>query len=335
MNSNVVQFPITMADPQISTLQSIGAAYLAAWQTQHYAFLPALHQLLERHAKFFIKRVEEFHRNAERISATIRSNDLDEIIEDIQGLDDPADIAEYLTVGEDAIASIADALGKQMTALRLVLIDVAALGVYDVSRDLRRYQGELDKLDQDHPARTAELQAREAELVRLDEAIKVLEAANLQALFAGSIPSAQQLKDAASTIAAGGVSVEAVENALKQIGEMIGNALEGLRYSRILDQRRDVQKAVDELNATLRAMEQSRRDTQAYCERLGDYALLVEQREQWQAGFNQIVQQLVPVERQLGGYQVKSVASLLAVQPQISDLHAFSRKVLADFRPGQ
>lgn len=335
MNSNVVHFPVTWADPQVQTLQGINTAYMTAWQRQHYAFLPALHQSLERHARFFIKSVEVFHLHAGRVSTSISAGNLNDIIENVEALDDPLDIAEYLEVGEDALSSIKAALTTQLKALRLVLIDIAALGVYDVSRDLSRYQTELAKLDVDQPARASELHARETQLASLDESIKVLEAANVEALFMGSLPSSQQIKDAAAMIASGGVSVEAVENALKQIGELIGNVLEGMRYSRILEQRRDLQKAVDELNTTLKNMEQSRRDTQACCDRLGDYPPLVAQRDQWRAGFNLIVQQLEPVERQLAGYQVKSVDALLAVQPLIGDLHTYSRKVLADFRPGQ
>lgn len=335
MNSNVLQFPMAWEDPQVQTLQSINSAFMTAWQRQHYAFLPPLHQSLERHARFFIKSVEAFHLHAGHVSVTISANNLHDIIENAQALDDPQDIAEYLEVGQDAISSIKAILAAQMKALRLVLTDVAALGVYDVSRDLSRYQAELAKLDKDQPARERELKALEAHLASLDESIKVLEAANVEALFKGSVPSSQQVKDAAAMIASGGVTVEAVENALKQIGELIGNALEGMRYSRILEQRRDMQKTVNEFAASLVAIEQSKVQTQGYCDRLAEYPPLVAQREQWRAAFNQIVQQLGAVERQLNGYQVKTLESLLAVQPLIGDLHAYSRKVLADFRPGQ
>lgn len=335
MNSNVLQFPMTWEDPQVQTLQGINSAFMTAWQRQHYAFLPPLHQSLERHARFFIKSVEAFHLHAGHVSATISVNDLNEIIENAEALDDPQDIAEYLQVGQDAVSSIKATLATQMKALRLVLTDIAALGVYDVSRDLSRYQAELAKLDKDQPARASELHALQAQLASLDESIKVLEAANLEALFKGSVPSSQQIRDTAAVIAAGGITVEAVENALKQIGELIGNALEGMRYSRILEQRRDMQKTVNELAASLVAIEQSKGQTQAYCDRLAEYSPLVAQREQWRVAFNQSVQQLGAVERQLNGFQVKTVASLLALQPLIGDLHAYSRKVLADFRPGQ
>lgn len=335
MNSNVLQFPTTWDDPQVQALQGINLAFMTVWQRQHYAFLPQLHQWLERHARFFIKSVEAFHRHAGHVSATINVNDLNEIIANAEALDDPQDIAEYVEVGQDAISSIKATLATQMKALRLVLTDIAALGVYDVSRDLSRYQAELAKLDKDQPARASESHALQVQLASLDESIKVLEAANLEALFKGSVPSSQQIRDAAAMIAAGGVTVEAVEHALKQIGELIGNVLEGMRYSRILEQRRDLQKTVNEAVAALKAMEQSQAQTQAYCDRLAEYPPLIAQREQWYAAFNQIVQQLGALERQLNGYQVNTLESLLAVQPLIGDLHAYSRKVLADFRPGQ
>lgn len=334
MNSNVVQFPVTLTDPQISLLQSIGATYLAVWHKQTYAFLPRLHEMLERQAKFFIRNVEGFRDNALLVRTKIESSGLSDIIENIKGLEDPEDVAEYLNAGEDVISSITTALSRKTGALKRVLIDVGALGVYDVSRDLTRYQDELAKLEKDQPARTRELEAHEGKLADLNASIKVLEAANLEALFAGSVPSSQQIKDAAAMIASGGVSVEAVENAIKQIGELIGNVLEGMRYSMILDQRRDLQKIISELNTTLREMDKKKGDTQNYCDRLGEYASLAEQREQWRAAFDKIVQQLVPVERQFAAYQITSLESLMAVQSSISDLHAFVRKVLDDFRAG-
>lgn len=335
MTSTVLNFPVTLADPQIKTLQRIGSAYLTAWQTQHYAFLPPLHELLGRHGKLLTESVEGFHAHAQRIHTWIRAGDLNQIIKDIEALDDPLDIAEYLEVGQDALVSIADALGKQMAALKRVLVDLGALGVYNASRDLTRYQGELAKLASDQLARASEVARREAELASLDAAIKVLEAANVEAIFTGSVPSTQQIKDAAAVIASGGVTVEAVENALKQIGDLIGNALEGMRYSRILDQRRDLQKTLDELHADVRAMERRQRDTQSNCERLAEYPALVTQREQGRLLFSQIIDQLGPVLRQLSGYQVQTVASLLAVHPLVVELHAYARKVLADFSPGQ
>lgn len=335
MNSNVLHFPITWTDPQILTLQRIGAAYLTVWQKQHYAFVPALHELLERHAKFFIKHVEEFHANAVGTHARIKAGDLDQLAHDIDPDGDPLDIAEYLEVAQDAVVSIADSLGRQMAHLKVALRDIAALSAYDISRDVSRYESELAKLARDQPVRESELQARQAELASLDEAIKVLEAARIEANFQGSIPSLKELQDAASLIASGGVSVEAVENALKKIGELIGGLMEGMRYTRILDQRRDRQKAVDALQADLRSMERQQRDTQQYCARLAEYPPLVKQREQWHAAFNQLVKQLEPVCQYLATYRITSVQLLLAVLSLIDELADYTRKVLADFRPGQ
>lgn len=334
MNSNVVQFPVSLKDPQVQALQGISSAYMKAWQTQYYSFLPPLHELLERHARFFIKSVEAFHLHAGRISSTINAGSLSDIIENIEALDDPLDIAEYLEVGQDALVSIAAALSKQVAALKNMFTDLNALGVYSVSRDLTRYQDVLARLGTDQPARTRELHAKEGQLAGLDESIKVLEAANVEALFKGNIPTSQQIKEAAAMIASGGVTVEAVERALKQIGDLIGNVLEGMRYSGILEQRRALQKTVDDLNADLRAMEKLQCDTQSYCERLAEYSTLVTQRDEWRTLFNQIIEQLEPVLRQLAGYQVKTLVSLIEVHPLIEQLYAYARKVLADFTPG-
>lgn len=335
MNSNVLQFPVTWTDPQIKALQRIGATYLATWHKQRYAFLPRLHELLERHARLFIKSVEDFHSNAERVSSRIRAGALDQLAQDIDPDDDPLDIAEYLEVAQDAVVEIAGALSRQMDQLKSALRDTAALGVYDTTRDASRYKDELAKLERDQPARESELQARQAELASLDEAIGVLQAARIDQTFQGQLPTAQQLKEAASLIASGGVSVEAVENALKRIGELIGTVLEGMRYTAILDQRRDRQKAVDGVLADLRSMEKQKRDTQDYCARLAEYPSLVEQREEWRAAFNQIVEQLEPVCKHLVGYRITTVQALSAVLSLIDQLATYKRKVLSDFSPGQ
>lgn len=335
MTNNIVQLPISWNDPDIEMLQRVGSEYLNAWHKQRYAFLPQLHELLERHARFFIASVEKLHSNAERVRVTIRASNLRDIAQDISPNDPVEDVAEYFELAQEAVSDVAKVLRNQVNHLSQALRDGNALSLYDVSRDKVRLQGELDKLAKDQSIYANDLEARQADLASMDEAIKVLEAARVESSFQGLLPTAQQLKDAAAVIAAGGVTVEAVEGALKKVSALIGAALEGMRYSAILDQRRTLQRTVGELEVTLRGLEQRKRVTEERIGGLEAYPQLVQQRSQWIAGFDRIARQLEPVFQQLNGVKINELQVLLAIEQLIDGLHAYKNRIIADFRPGR
>jgi len=334
MNQTIMNMPAAWADPGIDRIAKAGNDYLRAWQQQQFAFLPVLHESIERHARFFTGNVEAFNRNAGHVRAAINASDLALIAQEISEDDDPLDIADYLEVAQDAIGGIAAKLRDQVQHLQQVEREVVGLSVYDVSRDRARYGNELDKLARDRQIQADELAARQADLERLDEAIKVLEDGRVEELFLGSLPSAQELQAAASLIAAGGVSVAAVESALNRISQIIGAAMEGMRYAAVLDQRRTLNRRLADMQVALRTLEQRRQQTETWCARLDEYPQLTAHREQGLAAFTRLVDQLQPVWRQLAGFKVTSVRDLEAVQQLVEALADYQKKVTSAYAAG-
>ncbi|MFV0927522.1 alpha-xenorhabdolysin family binary toxin subunit B [Pseudomonas palmensis] len=332
--SNILQFPLGWDDPQFDRVLRAGAAYLKAAQDSRYAFLPLLHERVERNARCLDDNLQQLMRHADRIIIAIKSNDLGGLEKDIDPNDDPEDIAQYLEVAQDAIGEIAVKLNDQLGQLRTATAQITAIPVYDSSADKARYQGELDRLAANSKACEDELAVRREALASLDEAIKVLEAAKVESTFGGLLPTTEQLKAAAGVIATGGLSVEAVQGALKKIGEIIGAAMEGMRYATMLEQRRGMQKQHDELQLQLTAMARDKTRLQAQCQHLEAYAELVTSREQWLAGIRRIAVQLKPVWDRLIACSIDDVQALRAVSELVEALKAYKKKIKAEYVAG-
>ncbi|MBV6286256.1 alpha-xenorhabdolysin family binary toxin subunit B [Pseudomonas aegrilactucae] len=332
--SNLLQFPLGWDDPQFDRVLRAGTAYLAAYQDSRYAFLPLLHERVERHARCFDDNLKQLMRHVDRIIVAIKSNDLSELVQEIDPNDDPEDIAQYLEVAQDAVGEIAAKLNDQLGQLGTALVQITAIPPYDPSVETTRYQRELDKLAADRQGCERELAARGEALAGLDEAIKVLEAAKVESTFSGLLPTTGQLKAAADMIAAGGVSVEAVQSALKRIGEIIGAAMEGMRYAALLEQRRGLQKNHDELQVQLTAMARDRTRIETQRQHLEAYADLITSREEWQAGIKRIAVQLKPVWDRLAASSIDDVQALKKVNELIYALKAYKKKMKADYTAG-
>ena len=134
--------------------------------------------------------------------------------------------------------------------------------------------------------------------------------------------------------ATGGLSVEAVQGALKKIGEIIGAAMEGMRYATMLEQRRGMQKQHDELQLQLTAMARDKTRLQAQCQHLEAYAELVTSREQWLAGIRRIAVQLKPVWDRLIACSIDDVQALRAVSELVEALKAYKKKIKAEYVAG-
>lgn len=84
MNDNVVALSASLNVPDMDKILSVVSAYSAFWEQRRFGFLPLLHESVERHYKGMQRYVDGLAKNSEVLAVTIKSYQLDELIDDFR-----------------------------------------------------------------------------------------------------------------------------------------------------------------------------------------------------------------------------------------------------------
>ncbi|MNN42104.1 hypothetical protein D3C81_1562610 [compost metagenome] len=112
----------------------------------------------------------------------------------------------------------------------------------------------------------------------------------------------------------------------------MGGIQEGMRYSKLQEQRRALRAQVNEKVAEQREREQRANQLKSYLKSLSEYAPLIETRLEWLAEKNQIRVKLEIVRNQLRSLKLKGIESAQSLNKLLVALIAYLRHVVDEFK---
>ncbi|PJY95169.1 alpha-xenorhabdolysin family binary toxin subunit B [Pseudomonas donghuensis] len=333
MNDNVVALSASLNVPDMDKILSVVSAYSAFWEQRRFGFLPLLHESVERHYKGMQRYVDGLAKNSEVLAVTIKSYQLDELIDDFrEASGDPEEeefFLEELQISKNKIAAELDVVvSGVMTATK----SIASLPVYDASRDQASYLETQERLASRLQALTDTLNGKRENLVELEKAIGVFEANGIEQLFQGKLPTVEQLQGLVAQGATTAGAAVAVEQALEALGKLMEGVQQGMQYSRLQDQRRALRTEVNELIAEQREKEQRATQVKGYLQALVEYSVLKPKRLEWLAEKQKIHVQLETVASQLRRIELDSFEGALAFNQLLKQLLAYVQHIVFQFR---
>ncbi|MDD1015850.1 alpha-xenorhabdolysin family binary toxin subunit B [Pseudomonas rubra] len=335
MNDNVValNLNVELKAPDMDVLLAPVSAYAALWAQRTFAFLPLLHESIERHYKGFQKYVDSLAKNAEVLAVTIKSHQLDALLDELrESQEDPEEQEFYLEELQTSKNKIATALDAVVSGVMTASKSIGSLPVYDVARDQARYLETHERLAISLQALAVTLSAKRENLAELENAISVFEANGIEKLFEGKLPTVEQLQGLVAQGSTTAGAAAAVEQALAALAKLMDGVQQGMRYSRLQDQRRALRAEANELIAEQREKEQRAKQVQANLQSLSEYSALYPKRQGWLAEKQQIRVQLETLANQMRRMNLNSYAKAQLLNRLLKQLVSYLQDVVLKFR---
>ncbi|MFK0089385.1 alpha-xenorhabdolysin family binary toxin subunit B [Pseudomonas sp. NPDC090755] len=333
MNDNVVTLNTGLKAPNIDVLLAAVSAYSTLWEQRALAFLPLLHESVERHCKGFRHYVDSLAKNAEVLAVTIRSHRIDELLEEIRdSQEDPEEQEFFLEELQTSKNKIATALDVVVSGVTTASKAIASLPVYDASRDQASYLETQERLASKLQALTDTLNGKRENLAELEKAIGVFEANGIEQLFQGKLPTVEQLQGLVAQGATTAGAAVAIEQALEALGKLMEGVQQGIQYSRLQDQRRALRAEVSELIVELRETEQRAKQVQANLQALSEYSALSPMRQEWLAEMRKIRVQLETLGNELRRMKLNSFEQGQSFNQRLSELVGYVQDIVVKIR---
>ncbi|MBA1203412.1 alpha-xenorhabdolysin family binary toxin subunit B [Pseudomonas capeferrum] len=276
------------AQPETLDLSKVLAAtnaYTQVWQQGTFKFLPVLQESLERHMKLFLNCRQNMAHNALRVVAQLRSEPLRDLLEILQQEgDDP----EILGIAQDTLDGILRKLREQVAHLACEQRALSSLPFYDATSGKTHLTGGLVAQRESQRQVALLLEHEQQKLTALEQSLTTLEANGIETRFEGVVPSLEQL----SALAAPGgevvVTAQAVSKAVEELKTLLGDLVEGMRYSQLQKERRSRRNRVRDLRKQLDEVSGAIKQGQNNLESLDALPELLERRNEWTSGLERV-----------------------------------------------
>ena len=333
MNDNVIALHTALQTPDMAKVLAAASAYSGFWERRTFDFLPLLHTSIERHYKGFHRYVEELAKNSEILAVTIKSEDIEILLKDLQtNMGEPDEEEFLLEEIQRSADNIVKKLDVMLSGVETATKSIASLPVYDANRDRTSYLEAQQQVASSLQALTNMLSSKRNELAALEKAIEVFEANGIEKLFEGKLPTIGQVQAMVATGATTAGAAVAIEQAVEALNKLMGGIQEGMRYSKLQEQRRALRAQVNEKVAEQREREQRANQLKSYLKSLSEYAPLIETRLEWLAEKNQIRVKLEIVRNQLRSLKLKGIESAQSLNKLLVALIAYLRHVVDEFK---
>ncbi|WP_191830919.1 alpha-xenorhabdolysin family binary toxin subunit B [Pseudomonas fluorescens] len=333
MNDNVIALHTALQTPDMAKVLAAASAYSGFWERRTFDFLPLLHTSIERHYKGFHRYVEELAKNSEILAVTIKSEDIEILLKDLQANMGEPDEEEFLLEEiQRSTDNIVKKLDVMLSGVETATKSITSLPVYDANRDRTSYLEAQQQVASSLQALTNMLSSKRNELAALEKAIEVFEANGIEKLFEGKLPTIGQVQAMVATGATTAGAAVAIEQAAEALNKLMGGIQEGMRYSKLQEQRRALRAQVNEKVVEQREREQRANQLKSYLKSLSEYAPLIETRLEWLAEKNQIRVKLEIVRNQLRSLKLKGIESAHSLNKLLMALIAYLRHVVDEFK---
>lgn len=330
MNDKISVLPTRANPPELGNVLGATRGFTEAWQRGELKFQPVIHESLERHMKLFINCAEQMARNAQRVVAEISSEPLRDILDVLEEGDDE----EMLAIAGEVAETVRSLLGTQVAHLGKEQQALGTLAALAWARDEQRLLKQQQDQASLHSQVSAEHDREKHNQATIEQAIATLEAHGLQTRFGGVVPSAQDLAKLAVPGGEAAAIADAVNKAVEQLQTLLGDAVEGMRYAQLQQERRAARERVAQLARHVREIDQRQLVSSAQLAALQTLPRLHEQRTEWDAGINAVRQALATFVPRIGSAAPSSVAQVQALDDIFKQLLAYQRKLLEQHRRG-
>ncbi|MNP28939.1 hypothetical protein D3C76_1219430 [compost metagenome] len=228
--------------------------------------------------------------------------------------------------------NIVKKLDVMLSGVETATKSITSLPVYDANRDRTSYLEAQQQVASSLQALTNMLSSKRNELAALEKAIEVFEANGIEKLFEGKLPTIGQVQAMVATGATTAGAAVAIEQAVEALSKLMGGIQEGMRYSKLQEQRRALRAQVNEKVAEQREREQRANQLKSYLKSLSEYAPLIETRLEWLAEKNQIRVKLEIARNQLRSLKLKGIESAQSLNKLLVALIAYLRHVVDEFK---
>ncbi|RWU22390.1 hypothetical protein DM813_14535 [Pseudomonas alkylphenolica] len=333
MKDNVVSLHTRLRTPEMTKILSVASAYSGYWEKRTFDFLPLLHASVERHYKGILRCVEYFAKNSEVLAVSIKSENIELLLNDLKASAGDAEEEEFLLEEiQRSLANIGNKLDVLLSGVETATKSISSLPVYDASRDHTNYQATRTQLADRLQAISTALTDKRAELAELERVIGVFEANGVEKAFEGKLPTVEQVQALAASGATPAGAALAVEQAVEALNKLLSGVQEVKQYSQLQGRRRALQTEVNELVAEQREQEKRGAQIESYLNALSEYSPLVEKRLEWLAEKNQIRAHLTTVRNQLRNNDLKGAESVEGVNKLLAELLIYVRHIVAEFK---
>lgn len=293
MNDNVVVLDTPLQKPDMTKILAAISAYNAFWEKRTFDFLPLLHESIERHRKGFLQCFEEFSKNSDVLAVTMKSEGIEGFLNKFkEAMDDPEEKEFYLEEIQNSAKKIVDKLNVLLSGVENAKKSIASLPVYDAERDKLSFVETLEGVTNTLQLLNDALTTKRSEMEELEKAIDVFELNGIESQFEGQLPSVEQIQGlVAQGVTTAGAAV-AIEQALEVVSKILGGIEQGMRYSRLQEQRRALKKQVQEMDDQQRDQQQKESKLNGQIKLLEEYEPLAGLRAQWLAEKNKILAQM-------------------------------------------
>lgn len=311
--------------PDLSKVIAATHAYTRMWQQGTFKFLPLLQESLERHMKLLLNCNQNMTRNALRVVAELRPQPLRDLLD---MLEDEGDDPEILSIAQETLDGMLKKLSEQVSHLVAEQRALASLPIYDVSASRNRLTNAMQAQQSNHGQMTALLESEQQQLAALEQALATLEANGIETRFDGVVPSLEQLKTLAVPGGEAVAAAQAISKAVEELKTLIGDLVEGMRYSQLQSERRikrshvrDLRKQVDELARTVK-------QGQDNLNSLGAVPELEAHRGEWATGLNRVRAALEGFYAQFKHQRLQSGEHVRQIDASLQGLLAYEYELL-------
>lgn len=331
--NNVAMLRSALPTPNMEKVLAAVSAYSVFWEKRTFAFLPLLHELIDRHYQGFIKYTGELEKNSEVLAVGIRSEDVGSLLKDLKASSGNSDDEEFLFEElQNSANNVGTKLNALLTGVVTALNAIASLPGYEVNRDRDNYLQTQEQLSNALPALNVQLEGKRTELTELERAIGVFESNGLDKLFEGNLPTVQQVQELVALGTTPAAAVVAVEKALEALNKLMAGIQDGMRYSKLQDRRRALRAQVNEIVAEQREKGSRLTQLQNHLKALEEYVLLNEKRQGWVDEKNIIRTQLESVRDQLRSIKIKNIDDAQMLDKLLVALRGYVNHVVVKIR---
>ncbi|MPS97362.1 MULTISPECIES: alpha-xenorhabdolysin family binary toxin subunit B [unclassified Pseudomonas] len=328
MNDNVHVLPMTADAPELGKVLAATRSYTEVWQKGQLKFSTPLQENLERHMRLFTHCIDQTVRKAQRLTAELDNEALSDMLASLGSGHD----SDVLAIAAEERDTVKSRLADQISHLGRELQALATLPLLVGTADQERLNKQQQNLVRTHAQLVEEHDREQQNKETVEKAIATLEANGLQTRFGGVVPS---LDDLGKLAVPGGetvVTVEAVSKAVEQLQTLLGDVVEGMRYTQLQQERRNIGERVRKLAVQVRELVQRQATVTQRLAALEMLPMLQEQRTDWASGMTVVRQALGNFHTHLERAPIGDGEQLRVLNGLFKQLLTYQRQLLEQHR---
>lgn len=313
------------AVPNVKEMIEAARFYMSTWQQGDLAFQAQLQEVLARHNQLLDKAQQVTGKDARNVVALISGSVLEPLLEELANDADE----EVLQLGAELRDDVSQSLSVFTDHLRGSRAALSSLPLLEGKKDESRLAAQKQSLLAAQDLLAIEVEVEQEKLRSIVAVINALEAKELKLDLGNLVPTSEQL--AAMSIPGGEakVAMDTAAKAMEELEKILGNLLEGMRYSELQAQRRDINSKLQGLQADAKTNARAIADIEKNLQALQVLPDLLEHRQCWLEDSQKLVLALEAQVGRLRGCKVNTVQDIESLAGNFEELKAYYNSLLS------